>query len=141
MMDGRIEAVMWIVQKDGKTVVEKKGDIFTIPGTFIDRAKDLGTRYMEYALMRGIQEKFSLGSFVPKNWKYIASVDFDNESDKFKLHYFLVDKWEGYIPAHGTKDGDKESDLRWLPLDRYQELPQSCDKKAMEKLIEINNKL
>ena len=41
----------------------------------------------------------------------------------------------GNVPEYTVEHGKKHADLIWLPISKYNELPQSCDRQALEKLL------
>jgi 8-oxo-dGTP pyrophosphatase MutT (NUDIX family) len=143
--DDRIEAVMWVVYRDDKIVIEKRPEHPTkattcIPAGHIDINKDVGDDYIEAAFLRETQEEFAAGGFKPTKWEYLKAIDFeeterDGSVTKLKLHYFLVTEWEGEVPEHTVEHKGKHADLVWLPVSSYKELPQSCDREAVEEVL------
>jgi len=144
IVDGRTEAVMWIVYKDGKCVIEKRpsteqGESVCIPAGHIDLNRDKGN-YVESAFLRESSEEFASGRFKPVKYEFLKVVDFEEPNkkgglDKFRLHYFYVTGWEGEVPKYTTEHGKKHADLAWFPVKKYKELPQSCDREALEELL------
>jgi 8-oxo-dGTP pyrophosphatase MutT (NUDIX family) len=145
VVDGRTEAVMWIVYKDGKVVIEKRPPHPTkatvcLPAGHVDLNVDTGDDYIEAAFLRESQEEFSLGGFKPLKWDFLKTVDFeekerDGSMTKLRLHYFVVTSWEGEVPEHTVEHKGKHAELEWFPIDRYAELPQSCDQEALKELL------
>jgi 8-oxo-dGTP pyrophosphatase MutT (NUDIX family) len=146
IVDGRIEAVMWIVYKEGKVVIEKRPAHPTkatvcLPAGHIDLNVDKGDDYISSAFLRESQEEFSAGKFKPLKWEYLKAIDFeeterDGSVTKLRLHYFLVTEWEGDVPEHTVEHNGKFAKLEWFPIEKYAELPQSCDRDALETSIE-----
>jgi 8-oxo-dGTP pyrophosphatase MutT (NUDIX family) len=143
--DGRIEAVMWIVYRDDKIVIEKRPPHPTkatvcIPAGHIDLNQDKGKDYIEQAMLREAKEEFSLGDFTPTKWKYLKAIDFEEQErdksiTKLRLHYFVITDWTGTVPKHTIENKGKHADLVWFPISDYKKLPQACDVKALELLI------
>ncbi len=90
--------------------------------------------------MRESQEEFELGNFKPVKYEFLTTIDFDEsnkqgEIDKLKIHYFVVTEWTGDIPDHTIEHGKKHADLIWFPISKYKDMPQLCDRQALEKLL------
>jgi|TARA_Y100000310_G_scaffold216834_1_gene217891 8-oxo-dGTP pyrophosphatase MutT (NUDIX family) len=142
--DGRTEAVMWILYKDNQILIEdrpqeEQGESRCIPCGHIDLNRDKDN-YIESAFLRESQEEFESGSFKPVKYEFLTSVDFDEPNkqggiDKLRLHYFVVTEWTGDIPEYTVEDDKKHADLVWFPISKYKELPQSCDRQALEELL------
>ena len=43
-------------------------------------------------------------------------------------------KWKGDVPEHTIERGKPHASLEWMDLKDYKSLPQSCDRKAIERL-------
>ncbi|MFT7615943.1 MAG: hypothetical protein ACI8Y7_000770 [Candidatus Woesearchaeota archaeon] len=52
-----------------------------------------------------------------------------------KLHYFVVTEWTGTVPDHTIEHGAKHADLVWIAASDHKELPQSCDRQALEQML------
>jgi len=142
--DGRTELVMWIVCFDGHFVIEERpkkeqGESRCIPCGHIDLNRDKGD-YIESAFLRESQEEFAEGNFKPTGYKYLTEIDFDEPKrngrvDKLKIHYYVINRWKGRVPDYTTENGRRHADLVWLPIKDYKDLPQSCDREALEILL------
>lgn len=142
--DGRTEAVMWILYKDNKILIEdrpkqEQGESRCIPCGHIDLNRDKDN-YIESAFLRESQEEFESGKFKPTKYEFLTTIDFDEPKKDgsiyhLKLHYFVITKWDGKIPNYTIEDGKKHSDLVWIPINESKKLPQSCDRKALEILL------
>ncbi|NQU78957.1 NUDIX domain-containing protein [Candidatus Woesearchaeota archaeon] len=142
--DGRVEAVMWIVYKDGAVVIEKRPAHPTkattcLPAGHVDLNRDKGEDYIEAAFIRESSEEFAEGKFKPTSWKYLKAIDFeeterDGRVTKLKLHYFVVTEWEGDVPEYTVEHNGKHADLEWFSISRYEELPQICDREVLSHL-------
>jgi len=140
--EGRIEAVMWILYKDDKILIEgrpsdEQGESRCIPCGHIDLNRDKNN-YIENAFLRETQEEF--GDFKATKYEFLTTIDFDEPNkeggiDMVKLHYFIVTEWDGTVPKFTVEDGKKHADLTWIPISDYKKLPQSCDKRAVEELL------
>jgi len=140
--DDRTEAVMWIFYRDSKVVIEKRpaseqGDSECVPCGHIDLNRDKGD-YIESAFLREVSEEFQ--GVKPTNYSFLKTVDFDEPNkdggiDNLRLHYFLVTKWDGEVPEHTIEEGKIHSDLVWYPISKYKELPQECDREALEEVV------
>ena len=144
IVDGRTEAVMWILTKYDKFLVEdrpiyEQGESRCIPCGHINLDLDKGD-YIESAFLRESKEEFKSGNFVPLKYHFLKTIDFDETNhkggiDKYKLHYFVVTNWDGVVPEYTVEDGKKHSDLNWILISSYKSLPQTCDREAIEELI------
>ncbi len=153
--NGRIEAVMWIVYRDLKFVVEKRPFHPTkattcLPAGHIDLNVDLqrsdrsAKAYIENAFLRESQEEFLEGGFKPKKWEYLKAIDFeekerDGSITKLRLHYFLITDWSGEVPKHTVENGGKHADLLWFSLYDYKKLLQTCDREALRFVMKQKN--
>ncbi|MFT4343700.1 MAG: NUDIX domain-containing protein [Candidatus Woesearchaeota archaeon] len=146
--DGRIEAVMWIVYKDNKIIIEKRpkseaGEMICIPCGHIDLLRDKTkdrNDYVQSAFLRESQEEFKHGNFKPTQYQFFKSVDYDELNKKgdvvkLRLHYFLVSKWDGHVPKYTIEDEKKHAKLEWFSILDYKKLPQSCDRDVLELLL------
>lgn len=130
--DGRVEAVMWILVKDNKILIEErpadeKGESLCIPAGHIDLNLD---KTAEDAFLRECSEELQI---TPTDYRFLKTIDFDEEHeggvDKLRLHYYVVNDWKGEIPEYTIENGKKHADLRWISIEKT--LPQSCDREAI----------
>lgn len=142
--DGRTEAVMWILYRDNQILIEdrpqnEQGESRCIPCGHINLNRDKED-YIKSAFLRESQEEFESGNFKPTKYEFLTTVDFEEPNknggiDKLRLHYFVVTEWTGEVPEYTIEHGKKHADLVWFPISKYNELPQSCDRQALEELL------
>jgi 8-oxo-dGTP pyrophosphatase MutT (NUDIX family) len=119
--DGYLEGVLFIFLDGDKVLIEHrpKGsgkETFIPNGKIEDSDLAGGADYPVVAMQREISEEFA-GQVVAKRWTALG--EFRAEAVKIKFYGYLIDEWEGELPAYTVEDGKKFADLEWIPLSAY----------------------
>jgi 8-oxo-dGTP pyrophosphatase MutT (NUDIX family) len=119
--DGYLEGVLFIFLEGDKALIEHrpKGgatETFIPNGKIEERDLTGGAEYPVVAMQREVSEEFG-GQVVVKRWTALG--EFYAEAVKIKFYGYLIDEWDGEVPASTVENGQKFADLEWIPLSAY----------------------
>lgn len=144
-MEKSKEGVMMIFFKNGRLLVERRGQKSSISGKVVfpggaveESEKNHAENYLHVTLKREAFEELGVTGL---KFDFIRTLEVER-SERYKLpdlifHYFLVTAWEGRIPDDG-EDGEK---LFWIDSESISELSFEEDRKLAASILNQPNML
>lgn len=139
---GYLEAVTFCFYKDGAILLEDRGQGFdrqaVIPSGAIE-SEDIGGDTVKNALMREIDEEMQ-SQIAPGQMDYLGEIRSTDSKFKVIFHLFLITEWTGEFPTHIIEPGEKDSEIRFFPLDEAEKIATRYDT-TVEMLRRVREKV
>ncbi len=117
-MNKNAEAILFCFLKDGKILLEDRGqgfenETFFPSGRVEEKDKLKKGNYLENALLREVKEEFNNKIFIKeKEYKGLVSVPEIN----LDFHLYLITNWEGTFPQVIKEPNEPDSKIAFFPI-------------------------